>query len=248
MIPGDTVWKDTVISADSVIVLEEVVVEANNSLLARRRLEELEKKYVDGTMFSGYFATGETLDVMDDPLTQKYFDLFSYIGQNMRGLSLTFRNGRKELLTNGRGIVAIFYLKNLKIDRDMVETIRLDEVALVKYVPMLATERGFPAAIAIFLKKPGDQGYWEKDWYQLQEQKVTGYAVPKDFRVQDYSQNETKVVLDSRKTLLWQPYTVVHRGVAEIKFYNNDHAKKIRIRAEGISSEGNIVYFERVLE
>ncbi len=247
-IPGDTVWKDTVISADSAIVLEEVVVHADNSLLARRRLEELEKRYIDGTGFSGYFATGETLNVMDDPLTQKYFDLFSYIGQNMRGLSLTFRNGRKELLTNGRGIISVFYLKNLRIDRDMADNIRPDEVAVIKFVPMLATEHGFPPALAIYLKKPGDEGYWEKDRYQLREQTVTGYTVPTDFRVQDYSQNETKVVLDARKTLLWQPYTVVDRGVVEIKFYNNDHTQKIRIRAEGISSEGKIVYFERVLE
>ncbi len=247
-IPGEMLWKDTLISADSAIVLEEVVVHADNSLLARRRLEELEKKYIDGTGFSGYFATGETLDVMNDPRAPKYFDLFSYIGQNMRGITLTFRNGRKELLTFGRGIVTVFYLKNLRIDRDMADNIRPDEVALVKFVPMLATEKGFPPAIAIYLKKPGDEGYWEKDRYQLREQTVTGYTVPRDFRVQDYSQNERKVVLDARKTLLWQPYTVVDRGVAEIKFYNNDHAKKIRIRAEGISSDGNIVYFESVLE
>lgn len=245
---SDARWKDTVISADSVIVLEEVVVEANNSLLARRRMEELEKNYVDGTMMSGYFATGETLNVMDDPLASKYQDLFSYIGQKMRGVSLLFRNGRKELLTNGRGIVTVFYLRNLKIDRDMVDNIRLDEVALVRFVPMLGSERGLPAAIAIYLKKPGDQGYWEKDRYQLREQKVYGYTVPKDFLVLDYSHNDSTVVLDSRKTLLWQTYTVLDRGKAEIRFYNNDHAQKIRIRAEGISSEGRIVYLERVIE
>ena len=77
-------------------------------------------------------------------------------------------NGTKQLFYFGRGtggqsMVTVFYLNNSKVDRDMLEAITLDQVAIVKFVPMLGSENGFPPALAVFLKKPGDEGYWEKD-------------------------------------------------------------------------------------
>jgi len=244
---------DTVVYEDKIIVLEEAVVTASSALAARKRMEELEKKYIDGTSFAGYFATGETLDVMNDPQAARLTDLFAYIGSRMRIISQRFVRGRRELAYYGRGtggetIVSVFYLNNTRIDRDLVDGIRLSEVAVVKFIPMLAGEPGFPPAIAIFLKKPGDEGYWEKDRYQLSEQKITGYTVSKEFLMPDYNKEETKVQTDARKTLFWQPYVAAEKGIAGIKFFNNDLTKKIRIVAEGVTRNGNIVYFEKVLE
>ena len=36
--------------------------------------------------------------------------------------------------------------------------------------------------------------------------------------------------------------------MAEILFYNNDRAKKIRVIAEGIMADGSIVYVEKEVE
>lgn len=245
---------DSIVFAPGTITLEEVVVKSDNRLVARKRLEELEKKYVDGTNFSGYTASGETLDVINDPRTAKYLDIFSYIGMNMRGVTLMSVRGDKQLFVLGRGtggtntMVTVFYLGNSRVDRDMLNGIRLDEVAVIKYIPMLGSENGFPPAIAIFLKKPGDQGYWEKDRYQFIEQKVTGYSLTKDFVEPDYSNPETKVDADNRKTLAWRPYEPVEKGKATIRFYNNDHTKKYRIMITALAADGSIIFTDRELE
>lgn len=244
---------DTLVMAEKVITLDEVVVKSDPKLVERKRLEVLEEKYVNGTPFSGYSATGEALDVMNDPLSAKYLDLFSYIGMNMRSVSMRPVNGTKQLFYFGRGtggqtMVTTFYLNNSKVDRDMLEAITLDQVAIVKFVPMLGSENGFPPALAVFLKKPGDQGYWEKDRYQLIEQKVTGYVVPRDFPEPDYSKAETRVEKDNRKSLVWKPYLPVEKGLAEIRFFNNDRTKKLIIVAEGIAEDGSVYYFEKILE
>ncbi|MBK6825438.1 MAG: hypothetical protein IPG86_00380 [Chitinophagaceae bacterium] len=119
---------DTLILAEKVITLDEVVVKSDPKLVERKRLEVLEDKYVNGTPFSGYSATGEALDVMNDPLSAKYLDLFSYIGMNMRSVSMRPVNGTKQLFYFGRGtggqsMVTVFYLNNSKVDRDMLEAI-----------------------------------------------------------------------------------------------------------------------------
>lgn len=246
-------YTDTLIFSGKIIELEEAIVKSNPQLVMRKRLEELEKKYIDGTAFSGYFATGETLDVMNDPQTMRALDLFTYIGSKMRSVSLQYVRGRRQLFYFGRGsggqtMVTVFYLNNSRVERDILDGIRLDEVAVIKFIPMLGSERGMPPALAIFLKKPGDQGYWETDRYQLSEQKIYGYPVTKEYLAPDYNNPENNVQTDHRKTLLWQPYAVVDKGKAEIKFFNNDFPGKIRIRVEGIAENGSIIFYEKLLE
>lgn len=247
------VQNDTIVFDENSITLEEVVVKSDNNLATRKRLEDLEKKYVDGTAFGGYGATGETIDVINDPWSAKAFDLYSYIAQRMRSLTQRLVQGRRELFYFGRGtggqtMITNFYLNNSRIDRDMLSGIRVDEIALIKFIPMLGSDPGLPPTIVIFLKKQGDQGYWEKDRYVLSEHTVNGYSISKDFMMPDYSNEQVKVTMDNRKTLLWKPYVRVEKGVAEVKFYNNDITKRFRIVVEGITTEGNIVFFERIVE
>ncbi len=261
MIPGEPVpvskahniEPDTLVFNEKVITLSEVVVKSDNNLVARKRLEDLENKYAGKSQFSGYFATSESLDVLNDPRSASAFDLFSYISQQMRGVSLRIVRGVKQLACYGRGmggetIISVFYLGNLRVDRDMLNSITPDQVALIKFIPMLGSERGLPPAIIIFLKKPGDEGYWEKDRYQLIEKTITGYPVTRELPEPDYSQDTIKVEKDFRKTVFWRPYVPVDKGEAEIRFYNNDRAGKLRFVLEGIARDGSIIRFERLLE
>jgi hypothetical protein len=249
----EQVQNDTIVFDEKSITLEEVVVKSDNNLATRKRLEDLEKKYVDGTAFGGYGATGETIDVINDPWSAKAFDLYSYIAQRMRSLTQRLVQGRRELFYFGRGtggqtMITNFYLNNSRIDRDMLSGIRVDEIALIKFIPMLGSDPGLPPTIVIFLKKQGDQGYWEKDRYVLSEHTVNGYSISKDFMMPDYSNEQVKVQQDLRKTILWKPYLPVDKGVAELKFYNTDFARKLRIVLEGIAPDGSIIYFEKLIE
>lgn len=244
---------DTIVYGDRAIVLEEAVVSTNSRKVHEKRLEDLEKRYIDGTGFGGYVTQGETVDVMNDQVAGKLTNLFMYIASKMRSLKLMYVRGRPELFypiraIAGDTIIRTYYLNNTKIERDMVDMIRLDEVAVVKFVPMLGSDPGLPPAIGIFTKKAGDQGYWEKDSYKGKEYLIKGYPLPRDLPVPDYSRSDLKVVKDSRKTLYWVPDIPVNNGSAIIRFYNNDLTKKIRIRAEGITASGNIIWFEQELQ
>lgn len=242
---------DPLVFAEKIVTLEEVVLNTDPRQVSRKRVEELEKKYAEGTIFGGYDASGESLDVLNDPRAGKAIDLFTYIGTNMRSLRLGYSNGGKHLFYNGYSgniPISIYYLDNARVERDIVEWITPDQIAYIKFVPRLGGEKGLPPAIAIFRKKPGEQGYWEKDRYQFLEQKIEGYPEAKEFTEPDYSKEGTKIEKDNRKTIVWRPYVPMEKGVAEIRFYNNDRTRKFRIVVEGIAADGSIIYFESMIE
>lgn len=244
-------YEDPLVLAEKMVTLEEVVLNSDPRLVSRKRLDELEKKYAEGTIFGGYGASGESLDVLNDPRAGKAIDLFTYIGTNMRSLWLGYSNGGKHLFYNGYGgnvPVSVFYLDNARVERDMVEWITPDQVAYIKFVPRLGGEKGLPSAIAIFRRKPGEQGYWEKERFQLQEQVINGYPVPKEFAGPDYSKSTTRVEKDNRKTLVWSPYTPMENGEGEVRFYNNDRTRKFRVVVEGMAADGSLLYLESIIE
>lgn len=244
--------EDTIVFGEKAITLEEVVLRVDTKHEALRRLEEAEKKYTHGTSFGGYSAQAETLDVINDPVAGTYNNIFVYMAAKLHMAKLKYFRGREEMVYPLRGIggdtiIRSYYLNGNKIARDLIDGIRLEEVALIKFIPMFAIEPGMPPSIAIFLRKPGDE-YYRKKEYLRPEQKITGYPLSMDLPMPDYSNNDIKVQGDSRKTLLWQPYTVVNNGIAEIKFYNNDVTKKIRIVVEGIAADGSMLFYEKLLE
>lgn len=248
-----TAGEDTIIFGDKAILLEEAVVTTNSKQLALKRLQELEKKYLQGTGFAGYITMAETVDVLNDPSAHKSISLFTYIASKFHMIKMNYIWGREELLYPIRGIhgdtlIRTYYLNGTKITRDLMDGIRMEDVALIKFIPMLGMEPGLPPAVIIFLKKPGDQGYWEKEKSRGVEHKVSGYTVSRELQMPDYSMSEIKVERDTRKTLFWNPYTLVTNGIAELKFYNNDITKKILISVEGVTTNGNFVLFEKVLE
>jgi hypothetical protein len=253
-LPIQNIQEDTLIFSDKVIELEEAIVTSNTRQAAEKRLQEVEKKYTYGTGFGGYGTTAETLDVMNDPQAGRLTSIFVYMASKFHSIRLKYVRGREEMINLTRArwgvdtIIRSYYLDGNKINRDLVDGIRLNEVALIKYIPMLGIEPGMPPSIAIFLRKPGDLSIWEKEGEQVKEQKLTGYPVLKELPMPDYNQVDIRVKQDTRKSLLWQPYIKVNNGVAEIKFYNNDVTTRIKIVVEGISRNGNLFYFEKILE
>lgn len=240
---------DTLAFAEKSITLSEVVLVANSRALATQRLKALEEKYIVGitSPFSGYYATSETLDVLNDPERVHYLDIFKYMNAKFHQLNTRYVDGQVELLFRDI-VIKNYYVDNSKVDRSQLDVITWDHVAAIKFVRYLAADPRLPPSVAIFLKKDGDEGYWEKDRFQLLEQRLTGYPVSPEFKEPDYRKEETRIDKDLRKTISWKPITPVEKGVAEILFYNNDRARKVRIIAEGIKSDGSIVYFEKEIE
>lgn len=244
---------DTLAFAEKSITLSEVMLTASSSAQVTKRLRALEEKYINGSIVSGYYATSETVDVLNDPGTMRYLDLFSYLRTKLNRVDVRFVNGARQLFYFGRGqngemMITQFYVDNSLVDRNQLDFIPLDQIAAIKFVQNLSIEKSLPPALAIFRKKPGDEGYWEKDRFQLLEQKLMGYAVSPEFKEPDYRKEETRVDKDLRKTISWKPNAPLENGMTEILFYNNDRAKKIRVIAEGIMADGSIVYVEKEVE
>ena len=241
---------DTMAFAEKSITLSEVVLIASSSAQATQRLKALEEKYIVGSVspFSGYYATSETLDVLNDPERVHYLDIFKYMNAKFKQLYTMIVNGVPELYLMGGGMIRNYYVDNSRVDRSQLDFIPWDQVAAIKFVRYLAADPRMPPSVGIFLKKHGDEGYWEKDRFQVFEQKITGYPVPPEFREPDYRKEETRVDKDLRKTISWKPNTYLEKGETEIHFYNNDRTKKIRIIVEGMAEDGSLIYFEKEIE
>lgn len=248
-----TIDEPPVIYAGKVITLEEVQLRSNSRMAEDKRKAEVDEKYVGTTPFGGYFATGEMVDVLNDPTSIKYTDIYSYIRARMIRVGVRYIGGIRQLVYFGRGAtgempISLFYIDNAEVLQSQIEGLNLDQVAAIKFVPNFVLRPGLPPAIAIFLRKPGDKGYWEKDKFQIYEQKIEGYPVYNRYTMPDYTDKEVNVERDTRKTLFWDPYVSVQKGVATLRFFNNDFTKRVRVVVEGQSADGSIVRFEKLLE
>lgn len=244
---------DSLVFAENAITLEEVQLRSNSKLAADKRKAAVEDKYVNPTPFAGYMATGEMVDVLNDPTSIRFLDIFSYIRARMNRVNVRYIGGQREIMYYGRGStgempVTIFYIDNTVADRSQLESLDMYQVAAIKFVPNIALQPDLPPALGVFLRKPGDKGYWENDKYQTYEHQLAGYPVYKEFIQPDYGDKEVKVVKDNRVTLFWDPYVSVQQGTALIRFYNTDITRRIRVVVEAVSADGSIQHIEKLLE
>lgn len=244
---------DALVFAENAITLEEVQLRSNSKLAADKRKAAVEEKYVNPTPFAGYTATGEMVDVLNDPTSIRFLDIFSYIRARMNRVNVRYIGGQREIMYYGRGLtgempVTLFYIDNTVADRSQLESLDMYQVAAIKFVPNIALQQDLPPALGVFLRKPGDKGYWENDKYQTFEHQLTGYPVYKEFILPDYGDKEVNVVKDNRITLFWDPYVSVQQGTALIRFYNTDITRRIRVVVEAISADGSIQHVEKLLE
>lgn len=116
---------------------------------------------------------------------------------------------------------------------------------MIKFIPVFGLKPGLPPAVCIYLRKPDDIPYWEKEATITRKQVVKGYPRVIGFFAPDYSKNKSDVIQDSRKTLYWNPHVDVMNGKTEIEFYNNDNSKKFIVVVEGIAADGRPVHFKK---
>lgn len=66
-----------------------------------------------------------------------------------------------------------------------------------------------------------------------------GYTSPAEFYSPDYSNTPLPEQTDYRRTVYWNPdVRTDDKGQAEIEFYNNGFSKKLKLSAEGITTDG----------
>uniref|UniRef100_UPI0040566649 hypothetical protein n=1 Tax=Alistipes sp. TaxID=1872444 RepID=UPI0040566649 len=78
---------------------------------------------------------------------------------------------------------------------------------------------------------------------------VPGYATPTEFYAPDYSVKNDRSKRDNRTTIAWVPSLQSNSlGDASISFWTADRPSNYRIAIEGITSEGELLYNEMILQ
>lgn len=230
----------------------------------RTTLEKLDDDYATG-MFKGNFFN-RVLDIRKESPSG---NIFQYLQERIPGLRisggpgsyrLNYRGGNLRYYTDGEpqddptGAVednsnVTVFLDEMPSNTLMLETIPLNQIAMVKLIPFSPMVAGGGTALAVYLKKGSDlnpgsvsNGTSVAEYY--------GYTIIKEFYNPDYTHNQRIERPDQRITLNWVSGYAVSPSNPEIQisFFNNDRTRRFRIIAEGVSADGRLLHFEKIVE
>ena len=151
----------------------------------------------------------------------------------------------------GKHFAVGVYLNENPAYISLLKTIRMDEVALIKFyepgfIGSGATESG-GGVLAVYTKKlVVPDGRLEK----LDHIVYNGYTLVKEFYSTDYATaSPAAAVEDNRTTLYWNPelYTGNASNSLRLHFFNNDRSKKFKVIIEGFDSMGRLVHLEKMI-
>ena len=224
-------------------MLAEVTVKARTKSPA----EKLAESHVSG-MFAGGDAT--LFDLVNDPLSNAYLDIFSYLQGKVAGLQISTVGPTPSL--SWRGGTPTLYLNEMQIDADQLKNTSVSDIALVKvFRPgsgnVFSTSGS--GAIAVYTRN-GSERPPDPTVKGLDVARLMGYSPPRQYFAPNYLSNPTDEVEDARTTLYWNPYisSVKEHGRLEYSFYNNDVTHVFRVILEGYSESGKLIHLERIIQ
>lgn len=204
-------------------------------------LQELEEKYARGAFEGGDARTFDLVNT-DDRIT--YTSIFDYL--DAKGV----RPGRRNMPTlSSLGAYAVdFYLDEIPVDADVIETVPFYQVAMIKvYNTFAGGWGGSPGgAVAVYTKKGED--LWSSMPAHGRLLRYNGFSVIKEFYAPDYAIHpQDKNKSDNRITLDWRPSVFINNVNPKIPltFYNSDRTKSFKIIVEGMTTSGKMICVEK---
>ena len=223
--------------------LQEVIVKSK----VKSPTQILDEKYATG-LFSG--GDGYTFDLTNEPPIGS-LDILSYLQGRVAGLTI---NGMGTQATmSWRGAVPDVYLNEMKMTVDMIQTVAVSDIALVKVFrpPFFGSGGGGSGgAIAIYTKKGKSGKGGNSNNKGMENAILGGYSVFKEFYNPNYEKPAANFEADNRTTLYWNPYLLTNKKSPRIKieFYNNDTSKKLQIVLEGVNANGKLARVVKTIE
>jgi hypothetical protein len=223
--------------------LQEVIVKSK----VKSPTQLLDEKYATG-LFSG--GDGYTFDLTNEPPIGS-LDILSYLQGRVAGLTI---NGMGTQATmSWRGAVPDVYLNEMKMTVDMIQTIAVSDIAMVKVFrpPFFGSGGGGSGgAIAIYTKKGKSGKGGNANNKGMENAILGGYSVFKEFYNPNYEKPAANFEADSRTTLYWNPYLLTNKKSPRIKieFYNNDTSKKLQVVLEGVNANGKLARVVKTIE
>lgn len=221
-------------------VMEAVIIKTKT----KAPIDVLDEKY-SSTLFSG---DGYKFDLVNDATASAYPSIFDYLQGKVAGLMITTAGGTPTL--NWRGGAPALYLDEMSADAEMLTSIPVSDIALVKVFrpPFTGGFNGSNGAIAIYTKRGDDARAQSKG---LSKNRITGYSPIRQFYSPNYdSFDPHNDQADMRTTLYWNPVLSFNstKKSTTVVFYNSDITKSFRVVIEGMSKEGYLTHFEQVIE
>jgi hypothetical protein len=222
-------------------ILQTVIVTARK----KPSVDVLDAKYT-----SGMFTHGDSyqFDLVNEPVGG-YGDIFSYLQGKVAGLQINTTSFPTSFKWRGGGGVGL-YLDEIHTNAEMIQTLPISDIAYVKVFrpPFMGGFGGSNGAIAIYTRKGDDRIAGASG---LSSNTVVGYTAVKQFYSPNYdiynSQNDQ---LDVRTTLYWNPElrSSAKTKKIDLSFYNNDVTKSFRVVIEGMTKDGLLTHFEKVVD
>lgn len=214
------------------------------------KLNKLDKIYAFG-LFSS--ANAYRLDVVNDIYFQNSYDLGNYIVSQIPGIS--YSNNFNTMMDfdatpfSWRGSPTSIYLDEMKVSWDLVRNIPRNNIGYIKiFRPIFFgdIQKGTGGAIVIYTKKHFD-GPVQFD--TKESILFKGYLSSNFFLEEAIQIGEKSKQVNS--TLYWDPYFVFYDDPIKnkiLKFQNNNFTKRFLIKIEGIDAQGQVLYFEKIIE
>ncbi len=224
-------------------ILENVIIKAKS----KSPLEVMDEKYSSG-LFAG--GDGYQFDLVNDKTNFAARNIYEYLQAKVAGLQINTNSDPPSMLW--RGGSPLLFLNETQVDGGLVSSITVSDIAYIKvFRPPFFSPSGGGAngAIAIYTRRGGDEKV--EPGKGLASNKVIGYTPIRQFYSPNYSsfssENDKR---DLRTTLYWnsQVTTTASKNKVKLTFYNNDVSKSFRVIIEGITSDGQMVHLEQILE
>ena len=208
------------------------------------------KDKLDKELTSGFFTSGNArvFTTEDDPFAKSALTILDYLRGKVPGLVINSNDISGGSITR-RGSVTAVFLNEMNAEIDMLRSIPMADVAMIKVFdpPFFgAAGGGAGGAVAIYTKRGASANPMVTG---LNMATLYGFSAIKEFYVPDYTTISNEIP-DYRTTLYWQPFLLMDAKNKRVTlpFFNNDTGKKIRVIIEGINEKGQLTREEKIFE
>ena len=138
-----------------------------------------------------------------------------------------------------------FFINEMPVSIDNINSISPRDIALVKVnrTPNVMTN-ATAGSMFIYTRK----GYSNNGFKKMDSQSIFGYSVAKEYFSPVYETEDSKIQIDKRSNLYWNPSLKITNKQSLFNFYNSDRAKKVKIVVEGLDKFGIPIWAEKVIE
>lgn len=212
-------------------------------------------KKLNEALSSPLFKSGNEMifDFVNDNNGVGAFNILQWLQGRVPGLQISSQ-GINATATMRGGPVQLF-LDEMRADANLISTISISEIAMVKVIRGMfsGSAGGANGAIVIYTRRGGITGSAPDNGRSktLKEMTLKGYDREEPFKNEIYDDIDTKSLSkDSRTTLYWNPYLPNQpKEPTKINFYNNDDAKSFKVIIIGFDEENDTpLYFNDVLK